>query len=342
MVSVIIPIYNVRRFIGRGLQQLKKQTYKDFEILLVDDGSVDGSYELCKQTAQQDSRIRVLHQQNQGAGGARNLGIENARGEYIYFFDIDDEISPLLLEYNVKIMEQKEVEIIVFGYRNVDTIYKSEVVVSFSETLLRSNSQLRDVYVDNFIMKVNGFPWNKFYRKSFLDSNNLRFENQRIQQDEVFNLICYKYVKKMFISPEVLYTYYVYEKGNTRSHFIPDRFDIYKSVRWHFEDLKNFWELQDNQLNNYLNKRFYDSVIQCLIFNLMHDNCPWSREEKEQEIQRINGDPLTKQAYVWAADYYTGFEHKLIRIICQNGNLCCIQLISILLQLLHNLKRKIK
>ena len=78
MVSVIIPIYNVCSFIGHGLQQILDQSYKDFEVILVDDGSTDNSYEECLLWARKDKRIRVLHQQNRGAGGARNLGLEQA------------------------------------------------------------------------------------------------------------------------------------------------------------------------------------------------------------------------------------------------------------------------
>ena len=321
VVSVIVPIYNVKGFINRGINQLLKQSYQDFEIILVDDGSTDGSLEECKLWEQKESRVIVLHQQNQGAGSARNLGIEHSKGSYIYFFDIDDEISPRLLEYNVQMMETYSADMIVFGYKSIDTIYKSEVIIDFPQIQVNSNEQLRDIYVDEFVLKVNGFPWNKFYRKAFLDKYNLRFENQRIQQDEVFNLLCYKHVEKMFISSEVLYDYYVYQKGNTRSRYIPDRFDIYKSVRQHFENLKGFWNLNDHRLDDYLNKRFYDSVMSCMLFNLTHLNCPLSRKQKKEEMERIMADPLTIEAFVYAENNNFGVEHFLYRFACRNKSL---------------------
>ena len=205
-ISVITPIYNVRRFIERGVREVLQQTYKDFELILVDDGSTDGSYEECQKWASVDKRIKVLHQQNTGAGGARNLGIDNANGEYIYFYDIDDKIQPDLLEYCVEKMEELDVDFICFGYENIETTYNSRVAVEFPEVHVTSNKDFKSLYVDQFVLKVNGFPWNKFYRKSFLDKNGLRYENQRIQQDEVFNLKCYRYVEKAYLSPEVLYT----------------------------------------------------------------------------------------------------------------------------------------
>ena len=341
MVSIIIPIYNVCRFINRGLKNVLVQNYQDYEILLSDDGSTDGSYEECQGWALKDSRIRVLRQENKGAGAARNHGIDEARGEFIYFFDIDDEIHPNLLEYCVRTMNEKEVDFICFGYENVETTYNSKVIVDFPETHITSNSELRDLYVDQFVMKVNGFPWNKFYRKSFLDEHNLRYEDQRIQQDEVFNLKCYRYLEKAYLSPEVLYTYYVYEEGNTRSRFIPDRFDIYKSVRGHFEELKNFWSLNDIRFNDYLEKRFYTSVMQCMLFNLTHPNCKWTKQQKKDEIERIMTDPLTTQCFKYAEVHEVGLEQRLYRKACRDKSLEQIRAYTSLFGILHKWRKLI-
>ena len=136
IVSVIIPIYNVENFIDRGLSFLLNQTYKQFEIILVDDGSTDGSLKKCQCWAQKEERISIIHQENQGAGGARNKGIDNANGKYIYFFDIDDEISNELIGYNVQIMESYKVDFVLFGYKSVETAYKSETEVSFQDSIL--------------------------------------------------------------------------------------------------------------------------------------------------------------------------------------------------------------
>ena len=342
LVSVIIPIYNVRRFIERGLNNVFSQSCQDFEILPSDDGSTDGSYEECQAWALKDSRIRVLHQENKGAGAARNHGIEEARGEFIYFFDIDDEIYPHLLEYCVRTINEKEVDFICFGYENVETTYNSKVIVDFPETHITSNSDLRDLYVDQFVMKVNGFPWNKFYRKSFLDEHNLRYEDQRIQQDEVFNLKCYQCLERAYLSPEVLYTYYVYEKGNTRSRFIPDRFDIYKSVREHFEELKNFWSLSDKRLDDYLEKRFYTSIMQCMLFNLTHPNCKWTKQQKKEEMERIMTDPLTIQSFRYAETHERELEQRLYRKACKNQSIFQIKLVTSVFGMFHKIRKLLK
>lgn len=339
MVSVVIPIFNVRKFIGCGLENILKQTYQDFEILLSDDGSTDGSYEECQRWELKDKRIHVLHQENKGAGAARNHGIESAKGDFIYFFDIDDEVDPRLLEYCVETMEEQNVDFICFGYNNVETTYTSRITVSFPEVRTSSNNELRDIFVDQFVLKVNGFPWNKFYRKSFLDKYNLRYEDQRIQQDEVFNLKCYRYLDRAYLSPKVLYTYYIYEKGNTRSYFIPDRFDIYMSVCHHFEALKSFWSLNDQRLEDYLDKRFYISVLQCLFFNLLHPDSSWSLQEKRYEIKRIMDDQRTIQSFKFADVHYRSFEHRIYRRVCRERNLILIKLCSSFFCWVHSYRK---
>ncbi len=341
-VSVIVPIYNVEGFIDRGIKNLLAQTYRKFEIILVDDGSTDGSLDKCNEWAQKDERIKVLHQDNQGSGGARNKGIDNAAGKYIYFFDIDDEISQELLERNVEKMVSYDVDFLLFGYKCVETEYPIECTVSFPSRLICSNDELKNCFMDLVVFKMNGFPWNKFYRKSFLDKHNLRFENQRIQQDEVFNLKVYQYLDKAYISSDVLYTYYIYYKGNTRSNFIPDRFDIYKSVRKHFEDLKSHWKFDDKRLDDYLNRRFYHDVINCMMFNLTHPRCNFSKKQVDEEMDRIMGDPLTEEAFEYAKNNEKGIEQKLYRTVCRNKSMLQIKICVSVFSFLRDVNKIIK
>ena len=342
MVSVIVPVYNVKGFISRGIESVLAQTYRDFELILSDDGSTDGSYELCRSYEVNDPRIRVIHQENRGAGAARNHGIEEAKGEFIYFFDIDDQIKPELLEYLVREMSRRDVDFICFGYESIDLAYGTKDTVTFPETMIESNAALREMFIEQFVNTLNGFPWNKFYRKSFLDNNNIRFEDQRIQQDEVFNLMCYEHLERAYLSGQVLYTYYIYNKGNTRSYFIAERFDIYKDVRRHFEQLRDFWELNDKVLDDYLEKRFYTGVLQCVFFNMTHSDCPWTRAEKEKEIARIMDDPLTLSSFAYADAHEPGLRHRLMRSVCRLRNLPLIGFYSRLLACLAGLRIRLK
>uniref|UniRef100_UPI00388E81E0 glycosyltransferase family 2 protein n=1 Tax=Carnobacterium jeotgali TaxID=545534 RepID=UPI00388E81E0 len=115
-VSVIMPIYNVADGLKKSIQAFLNQTYKDFELILVNDGSTDGSGHICDEFQKKDSRIQVIHQENAGSGLARNAGLDRAIGEYIYFADPDDYVEIELIKDNLKIAKENNANVVVFGY----------------------------------------------------------------------------------------------------------------------------------------------------------------------------------------------------------------------------------
>lgn len=116
MISICVPIYNTINYLGRCVESLCNQTYKDLEIVLVDDGSTDGSGELCDKLMTQDSRIKVIHQENKGEAAARNAGIYAAAGDYIAFCDSDDEYFPGAFEKMIELVEECDADLVVSGY----------------------------------------------------------------------------------------------------------------------------------------------------------------------------------------------------------------------------------
>ena len=120
MVSVIIPVYNVKKYLEKSVGSVTSQTYKELEILLVDDGSTDGSGEICDKLADMDSRIAVVHKKNGGLSDARNVGLDIATGDYILFVDSDDTVNPELIERCVKTAEKYSADIVLFDFEAVD------------------------------------------------------------------------------------------------------------------------------------------------------------------------------------------------------------------------------
>lgn len=118
MISIIIPVYNVKPYLKRCVDSILTQTYKDFELILVDDGSTDGCGVICDDYKKVDSRIRVIHQVNGGLSAARNTGLDSAVGEYILIVDSDDYISPILLEKCLQAIDGYD--LVAFSYQNVD------------------------------------------------------------------------------------------------------------------------------------------------------------------------------------------------------------------------------
>lgn len=300
IVSVIIPIYNVSRWIDKGMEIILNQSLKNIEVLLVDDGSTDDSAEKCQVWVDKDERVHLIRKENGGAGSARNAGMDVAKGRYVYFFDIDDVAKSNLLEYCSFKMDELQVDYMMFGFNMIEKGYvNSNIKCDHKEQLINSNSELKEVFADQMLLCTggNGFPWNKMYRLEFLNRHNLRFENQRIQQDEVFNLLVYRHLEKAYISSEVLYDYFIYSSGNTRSRFIPDRFDIYVSVREHFEDLFAYWNLRDERVSKCLDYRFFEGVKQTLRFNMFHPKCDWNDDRRKEELDRVMAHPFTKRAF---------------------------------------------
>lgn len=332
--SVIIPIYNVSRYIKRGLDSLLNQTYRDFEVILVDDGSKDDSGFLCDEASKQDDRIKVVHLENCGAGPARNAGIDLANGEYILFFDIDD-ILPLesLKVINSK-LEIYNPQILVFSYREINPYYKTSNEYIFEPSQYHTNIELSQGWVDNLsgLRFNNGFVWNKAYRRDFLLNNNIRFESLRIQQDEVFNLLAYQYADNVSIISDVLYNYYVYQSGNTGNRIIPDRFEIFVRVFGAYQDLMAFWKLKNARLNEFLNNRLFSGLITHINKDIFRSNLPKKKYVKLLEdlfdkdiVQSLIDEIDVSKLSVIQREYTESIKsHKPVRfLIIMSIEKCC-------------------
>lgn len=341
LISIICGIFNVESFLSnKKLSCIINQTYTHWELILVDDGSTDGSGKICDEFARNDDRIKVVHKENGGLGSARNAGLDIAQGDYIWFYDVDDEAHLNLLEYCIREMESRDLEMLQFGFKAITPSQNLEEDVYLCECIIEDQNQLRSHYLDNILLvrNGNGFAWNKFYRRSFLDKYHLRFDDLRIQQDEVFNLRCYPYVERLYLSTEVLYDYYIYDVGNNRSRFIPDRFDIYVSIRDQFEKLRDTWSILDPRFDNYLQKRFFQSVDQTLRFNLLHPDCPWNHKKKNAEMNRVMEHPYTQKAITWAGTNVKDVEGRLYLYAFQQRNLRLLIAFASLLKGLRRLK----
>ena len=260
--SVIVPIYNRVSFINSGINMLLNQSFKDYEIILINDGSTDGSAEICDEVAIHE-KVIVIHKKNDGPGLARNEGLDKARGEYICFFDIDDCVPADWLNRIYYHLENKDWELVIYGYRELNPICGTSTDFSFGDKRLETNNELREIYSEclSGMAFNNGFVWNKVYKRNFLFRNNIRFPNLRIQQDEVFNHYVYRKATQVKVISEILYDYYVYNEGTGRSAIIPNRIEIFKAVRASFLNLYNLWNLDDKKLLAYIHHRFVYNIL---------------------------------------------------------------------------------
>lgn len=188
-VSVIIPVYNAHDYLRECLDSIINQTLKEIEIVCVDDGSTDDSPEILRQYAQSDSRIRVIHQENGGAGAARNNGLKYATGEYLSILDCDDFFELDMLEKSYQTAKQYAVDIIVFGcdFYDGNTQQYRPCTHSINRRILPNKEVFSayDVSEDVFRLFV-GWAWDKLFRTEFVKQNDLLFQEQRTTNDMLF------------------------------------------------------------------------------------------------------------------------------------------------------------
>ena len=205
LVSIIVPIYNVEKFLRQCLDSIVNQTYSNLEIILVDDGSPDNCGAICDEYAAKDDRIAVIHKENEGVSAARNDGIERATGEWVMFVDPDDWLEIDCCSEVMKKVKKIDAELIYFqryvNYEDGKLLKKFPPIGS--RQLSRDDLQtlqfdaLAD-YVVSFGFESTA-PWSKFYRRSFLIKNSCRFPLQiKRRQDVLFNLYCLEYLEKAY------------------------------------------------------------------------------------------------------------------------------------------------
>lgn len=187
LVSIIIPVFNTKLFLSRCIDSVLNQSFSDFELLLIDDGSTDGSSSICDYYAQRDKRIRALHKKNEGVSSARNLGMDSACGEWLYFVDSDDELLPNGLQTLVDCISN-DVDIVMGGVIEVN---ESGGVTSVDERVMLSLSKKQSVvslfsgYGSYFF--YCGYLWMRLLRRAVIQFFNLRFDTSiAIKEDTLF------------------------------------------------------------------------------------------------------------------------------------------------------------
>ena len=203
-ISVIVPIYNVEKWLRRCVDSILAQTFTDFELLLIDDGSTDGSGVICDEYAGKNSRIRVFHKPNGGVSSARNIGLDNARGEWITFVDSDDWVELEYLECLLSNVGGAELSICDFVIRGSDEVWTDKI-----ETGLISKDKLAAFYTETYPYCHLTAPWIKLYKKSIIEENNIRFkEDINTLEDTIFVLEYLRWVENITCSNRKLYNYW--------------------------------------------------------------------------------------------------------------------------------------
>ena len=210
MISVIVPVYNIEKYLKRCIDSIIVQTYKNLEIILVDDGSTDESGVICDKYKDLDNRIKVIHKKNEGAAIARNIGIECAEGEYVAFVDSDDYIHPKMFELLHTTLVRNKADISVCDISDVPFDLESEQGVEEEHIITGKKSYFNEIAHQNLLYIV---IWNKLYKKELF--KNIKFPEGRKYEDLWFSAIFFSNVKRaVFINNKL---YYYYQRENSLS-----------------------------------------------------------------------------------------------------------------------------
>lgn len=225
-ISVIVPVYNVEKYIEQCLKSISNQTYKNFEVIVVDDGSKDFSGIICDKFSKLDYRIKVIHQSNQGLSGARNTGLKNATGDYITFIDSDDFIKNKMFEEMVLILKEKNADIIECG-----TIYCDEKGNYIKENtknkieIYEKNNQMKELILNGNITTMS---WGKLYKKDLF--KNFEFPLGKYHEDVFTTYKLLHISKKTIVLNQGFYHYRQVNGSIMNSNFNIKHLDSIKAV----------------------------------------------------------------------------------------------------------------
>lgn len=265
LVSIIIPVYNSQNTIKQNLDSLLNQTYKNIEIICVDDGSTDNSLNILKEYSIVDNRIHIFQQNNLFAGAARNNGLTHAKGEFVLFLDADDFFEPQLVEKCVSKALNTKADIVLFGARKYDENTSQFIDAHYLlryELLRKTPVFNRKSYSDILFFCTTPCPWTKFYRKDFIIKNRLEFQNLPNSNDLYFTFLSLCVADKITYIPEILVNYRIGQSSNTQSQKVKNPTCFITA----FDTL--YKELNARGLYSDVEKTYIDAFLSSCVYNI--------------------------------------------------------------------------
>ncbi len=296
-ISVIVPVYNAERYLKKCVESVRNQTFQDWELLLVDDGSKDGSRELCDECAASDDRVRVLRKKNGGVSSARNMGLREAKGEYIAFLDVDDRYEFRFLETLWSAREQAQADTAACAILNLfaDGSKSVEPVLPAGTY---DRAEIREKIVNPLVgdrlcrQLFNGFAVRYLYSASIIRDNHIAFEGPYLE-DELFLIEYFCHAEKLAVTEEPLYRYF--QNPSSATHrYMPDFMKVFERIMERKEALVKQYGLEDARPLWRENSNWAGLVI--AIGNEYARDNPKKLRERQRTVQEICRRPEMQRA----------------------------------------------
>lgn len=294
-VSVVVPIFNAKKYLETCLTSIQNQSYKNIEIILVNDGSTDGSDEICEELKVKDARINVVNQENRGPAAARNRGIEIANGTYIQFVDADDQIKQTMIENLVSSLENTHADLAICGYETINNTFLPSINGYFDQkTFLNYVGQLyKEIILPS--------PCNKMYRLKNIKEKHIRFpESYSLGEDLLYNLTFLQHCSSVYVIEESFYMYQQNQDSLTNT-YTPD---MYKINRELYQKIKAFLS-ENNSLtaeNHLYLETIYSNALINSMTNLFHRDSPYDKEEQKKQLYVMLDYPIIQEQLPYFTD----------------------------------------
>ena len=294
-VSVVVPVYNAEKYIKTCVNSICNQSYKNLEIILVDDGAKDNSPQICDELQKKDGRIKVIHKKNEGAGKSRNRGIDIATGDYILFVDSDDYIKSTLIEKCVKAADCSNAAIVMFGVENVtEDENLIGYIVPYSDQYVFRNEEVTEEFLPDVIFSENKEKRNiempacmaNFYSMDIIRKISWHFESEKqyLSEDFYSLLKIYKHIQKVTVLNEALYCY----RHGHESLSSSSRLMNYKEIKKYYNQcvlLCRELGYNDKVLRN-ISEPYLSFVITCLKLT--------ARQEEKIKVKRLKMNEILR------------------------------------------------
>lgn len=324
MVSVIIPAYNVEGYVARALESMQRQTFTDFEMLVVDDGSTDRTGDIIRQYTRHDLRIVDFHTENGGAPAARNLALNHARGKYVYFMDADDWAEPSMLADMVAMAERDHLELAVAGFY-IDTYYgngseHTTELKSRPTATYPTQHEFRVAAAQLFDQNLLYPPWNKLFLRERIERLGLRFRDT-FWDDFPFVLDFIRDVERVGVTEHAYYHFIRQREESETARWRPDMYQKREEEHTWMLDLYRYWGLDGDPASmEVVQRRYIERLIGC-IENVCNPSCGLSQDEKISAIEEMIGSERAQIAVVIAQPRSRMMKTMLVPIKKQNAKL---------------------
>lgn len=282
-VSVIMPIYNEEEYLSSAIDSVLNQSFLDFELILVDDGSYDSSPLICDKYAARDSRILVIHKENGGLSSARNAGLDMATGKYVYMIDSDDTIEPLTLELTFSKAEVTGADLTIVGVtvHNIESDGKETLIPKRRTEILIRGKEIGDNLCTLIRDSMYNYAWDKLYLRECIEKHKSRYDSNydRVCEDTVFLYDILPDITCITTVPQCCYNYMIRKNHSVVKKYIPERFEKYMSR------LTRLCKIADTYTDSkvefsLLIKEQYAFSLQWAIANMFHEDCRLGLIEK--------------------------------------------------------------